>query len=492
MRWLCILSMTVFLGCGMIDGAVKTKLHEDSSGFSITIPDTWQVKRYERGEVRASSPDQSQFVYVIPILGRTLDCQSLIRRNLEGGWNVFPAVSNLVVESSGQGSAIARFQFQQSAARGAVLCAETGPRTGMVYAMGAPAAQFASAQPAMAAALKSFKYGAPKAAAGAAPPRSSPLPSMVSWRDPSEGAWTIQIPEGWQPQGGILRLNNMDVRGGVRIWSPDGQSMIQFNDTRLDKCIVPGPQSMTNVAPGQGMRWCPYQTGLQIAEWYVQQLLARDLNLAGLQIVGRRDRPDLSQPENQRTAAAGLGNFQFSHGEVQFRATRQGQPVEGLLQGITKMFWSQDRALLGGNYTMDVKGYIGPPGSNAQLARIGGHIEATWQYNVQWIVANRQASARDAGAIMDYLRQSGEAQQKSFWERMDASGRRAEAVGDTLLGRVRLSDGQGNQYEAKAGSNYYFFDEQTGRTASRPNDAVVGADIYPSPSVDLRPLEVIK
>ncbi len=87
---------------------------------------------------------------------------------------------------------------------------------------------------------------------------------------------------------------------------------------------------------------------------------------------------------------------------------------------------------------------------------------------------------------------SAEMQQKAFWDRMAASDQRREAVNDILGGRVRLTDGQGNQYEAKAGSNYYFYDVQAGRTAGRPNDAVVGSDIYPSPVVDLRPLEVLR
>jgi hypothetical protein len=191
-------------------------------------------------------------------------------------------------------------------------------------------------------------------------------------------------------------------------------------------------------------------------------------------------------------ASAGLGSFQHAYGEVRFRATRQGQPVEGTMLGMTRMLWSPDRNLLAGNYTVEVKGFAGPAGSGALLARIGGHIEGTWEHNYQWIVANRQASARDQSAVMSYLRSSGEAQQKAFWDRMDASGRRAEAVGDLLSGRVRLSDGQGNQYEAKAGSNYYFYDEQAGRVAGRRDDAVVGTDVYPSPGVDLRPLEVIK
>ena len=44
-----------------------------------------------------------------------------------------------------------------------------------------------------------------------------------------------------------------------------------------------------------------------------------------------------------------------------------------------------------------------------------------------------------------------------------------------------------------AGSNYYFFDEEAGRTAHDPNDAVVGRDLWKDAgAVDLRPLEVIR
>ena len=66
---------------------------------------------------------------------------------------------------------------------------------------------------------------------------------------------------------------------------------------------------------------------------------------------------------------------------------------------------------------------------------------------------------------------------------MASSDRRRDAVNDVLGGTVRLSDGQGNTYQAQAGSNYYFQD-LTG--------TVVSTDVYPSPLVDLRPLEVIR
>ena len=159
---------------------------------------------------------------------------------------------------------------------------------------------------------------------------------------------------------------------------------------------------------------------------------------------------------------------------------------------MTRIMWSPTLDLMGGNFETEMKGHLGPAGSSPLLARIGGHMEANTEHNYQWIIANRQAAAADVRATLDQMRASGDRQQKDFWDRMDASGRRREGVNDVLGGSVRLNDGQGNQYEAKAGSNYYFFDEEAGRTAANPNPAVRGRDVYPSPAVDLRPLEVIR
>lgn len=465
--------------------------YRDPAGFQLQLADGWQVRTFDRGVVTINGPLPDASVLILPILGRTADCASWLDQNLNGRWQAYPAVGDLQIER-GQRGATARFSFRQRQSRAVMLCAETSPRTGMIYAIGGPAADFPRLQPVMAAMVKSFRYGGENSGGRPTGGTSVPMPRTFSWRDPNEGAWTIQVPEGWRPQGGIRRVSNLDVRGEVRLWSPDGASLVQYNDTRFEKCTVPGPQAITTAPPIGAGRWCQVQTGLQVAEAYVTHMWARDLGLSNIQMSVRRDRPDLAAPHNQESARNGLGNYQYSFGEVEFRAIRNGQPVEGRLQGIVQMLWGLDRSLIAGNYTMNVKGYVGPAGSGALLSRITGNLDATWQYNMQWLLENRRASQRDAQAILGFQRWSGDLSRQAFWERSEANARRSESVGDTLLGRVRLSDGQGNQYEARSGSNYYFYDEQAGRTAPTPNQAVVGANVYPGPLVDLRPLEVIR
>ncbi|WP_321471657.1 hypothetical protein [uncultured Paludibaculum sp.] len=463
--------------------------HRDDSGFSVNVPDGWQVRKYDGGAVTIQGPSPSKFVLVLPILGRTKDCATSLRMNLTGSWPVFPAVSDLAIEP-GNRSAVARFLFHNRQSRGAVLCAETSNRTGMIYGIAAPAQEFAREQPVMTDILRSFKYGGTAASSAGAP--AAALPRMTKWREQNEGAFVIPIPEGWHVQGGIRRISNTDVRGGIRVWSPDGASLIQFNDVRLDKVLVPGRQGMPAAQLGAGWRAGPHQSGLQMAEWYLRQIWTSELSLSGLTIVSRQDRPDLSSQADQVPRSMGVHGFQHLFGEVSFRATRNGRPVEGRLLGMTRMLWSQSPDLLGGNFETEIKGYMGPAGSGGTLARIGGYMEGNCEHNYQWVAANRQAAAQDVRNTLNQMHASAEMQQKAFWDRMAASDQRREAVNDVLGGRVRLTDGQGNQYEAKAGSNYYFYDVQAGRTAGRPNDAVVGADVYPAPIVDLRPLEVLR
>lgn len=467
------------------------KEYRDESGFSVNLPDGWQVRKFDGGVVSIHGNSPSKFVLILPILGRTRDCVTSLKLNLTGGWAAYPGVTDLAVEP-GNRSAVARFYFNQRQSRGAVLCAETSARTGMIYGIAAPAAEFAREQPVMTAILKSFQYGGGAAAASAGNAAPAALPRMSKWREVNEGAFVVPIPEGWHVQGGIQRLSNTDVRGGIRVWSPDGASLVQFNDVRLDKVLVPGRQGMPPAQLGRGWRAGPHQSGLQMAEWYLRQIWVSELSLSGLEIVQRQDRTDLSSQADQVPLRMGVRGFQHLYGEISFRASRNGKPVEGRLLGMTRMLWSQSPDLLGGNFETEIKGYMGPAGSGGLLARIGGYMETNWEHNYQWIAANRQAAAQDVQATLNQMRASAEVQQKAFWDRMAASDQRREAVNDILGGRVRLTDGQGNQYEAKAGSNYYFYDVQAGRTAGKPNDAVVGADVYPSPVVDLRPLEVLR
>lgn len=459
-------------------------VYQDPSGFRVEVPEGWRAHALGEGRMVVSSPNPWKFVTVAPVLGRSADCATALRTTFANGWGSFPGARNVNVRPAGRGIAVAEFDFQNGQNRGAVLCAETGRRSGMFYGMAAPSGEFASEKSRLVSILRSFRYGSAPSA-GIAPAAAMP---MEPWREASEGAFTAEKPAGWRAEGGVRRISNSDVRIGHRLTSPDGQSGIVMGDVRLGTCTVAGPggQQFQNMGQNNGVNWCPYQSGEQAAEMYAMRLLAQDWGVQGMRILSRRPRPELSQESGQAAAAYGL-KVRDSWGEVHFEGTRQGAPVTGKIVGFTQFMAAVDQNLIAGTYTTFVNGFLGPRGLAPTLASATGRMQGSVRWNVQWVMANRAAGQRDSQMVMKYLREQGERGQRMFEERMAAADRRAAAVGDLLSGTVRLRDPEGRQYEAKAGSNYYYLNEQETR--------VVGSDVSLPPTdgvVDLRPLEVIR
>ena len=305
-------------------------------------------------------------------------------------------------------------------------------------------------------------------------------------------AYSMQVPEGWRVSGGLTRLDVTHARSGIEMASPDGRATLRFGDPRLPICDVPGPGAM-QMPPGQGGPTnCPYQTGGQAGEAYLSRTLAREWGLEGLQVTSDNPRQDLSAAADRGPAQMGL-NVRNTFAEIRFRATRQGTPVEGLILANTRMTMAvPGQNFIVGTYTTEFTALAGPPAQLGQLTAIAGNAIGTTHWNIQWWQREQRIGAELARQRLDALHAQAEQQQKAFWARMDASDRRRDAVNDILGGSVRLSDGEGHTYDAKAGSNYYFLDTDEARRAGKPSDAVVGRDLYPSPMVDLRPLEVIR
>jgi len=456
--------------------------------FTVNLPQGWTVQKLQQGYVRMESPDKSRFVLVRPILGRTADCQESLRRAFAASWSAFPGARNLEVSPSGRGIATARFSFQDGRSRGAVMCAETSSGTGMYYGLAAPASSFGQDLAGLVGILRSFRYGG---GAGGGPSASGPatLPRMVNWQEPHEMAYTLQVPEGWRMSGGLTRIDVTHARSGFQMDSPDGKAMLRIGDPRLQMCTVPGPGAMR----GQGEpHYCPYQTGGQAGQAYLTGTLAREWQLEGLQIVSNQARPELSETADRLPRQMGL-NVKSAFGEIRFRATRQGSPVEVMILANTQMLASvPGQNFVMGTYYTEFTALAGPPSQFGQMTAIAGHVIGTIHWNIQWWQREQRIGAEVARQRLAAMHAQAEEQQKSFWARMDASDRRRDAVNDILGGTVRLSDGEGHTYDAKAGSNYYFLDTDAARRAGKPNDAVVGGDLYPSPMVDLRPLEVIR
>lgn len=459
--------------------------YQDPDGFALELPAGWRVSKFGQGGVVATSPDAARFAMVLPVLGRSADCAATLRQALTSGWSAFPGIADLQVQAAGPRSAVAGFTVRQRQGRGALLCAETGPRSAMFYGFSAPAAQYGADRVALLAILKSFRITGRAAAPAAAL-------SLEPWREPTEGAYQSVKPVGWQVAGGVRRISNNDVRVGVQLLSPDRSAAIFLGDTRLNKCFVPGTfSSQYGSAPlGVGVERCPYRDGVQLAEFYAARALASDWRLEGMQFIDRRPRPDLSQLSAQASAALGQMGMNQSYGEVRFVASRGGVRMEGVVIAASLFASSGSVDPNGGIYTSYVTGYVAPADRVATVGAAANRVMSGVRWDYGWVTGNRQAAINDTRMALEYNRQIAALGQRMFEERDAANQRRANASGHLLSGTVELQGPDGQKYQAKAGSNYYYLDTEAARRVADPNDAVARRDVWDH-NVDLQPLAVV-
>ena len=473
---------------------VFAREYHDPAGFRVDLPQGWQAVQSKAGHFIMVSPDPQHYVFVQPVLNRTTDCAATLRQALSGSGSQFAGVQGLDVSPAGRGLAVARFLFQNGQVRGEMMCAETSRRGGTFYGLAAPVQDFARELPMLVSVLKSFSFEAASRGGSGGTNPQMPQPALVQWQEPNELAYTIGVPQGWQVTGGLQRMDVSHYNSGVFMTSPDGASTIRLGDPRVAlSCLVAGPgmASMPGANTVRGM--CQMQNSQQFGVTYIQQFLARDLGLMlpqnGLEI---QDRPDLSQRADQMPRSMGI-NVQTSTSEIRFRGTRNGTPVAGTFLAVTSFTANPAGGnVMLGSLSFGIRGFVGSPQQFGMLARLTGAVGSSVHWNPVWFAQTNRISQQEAAASLAASRQTAENQQQAFWDRMGAADRRSEAVGDVLRGTVRLSDGQGNQYEAKAGSNYYFRDDDAARTAGRPDDAVTGSNLWPSSTVDLSPLQVIR
>ena len=66
-------------------------------------------------------------------------------------------------------------------------------------------------------------------------------PELVRWMDPTERAFTVNVPKDWRISGGTQRNSSIDARNWVEAESPDGKITVRVDDPSILPRQVPHP-----------------------------------------------------------------------------------------------------------------------------------------------------------------------------------------------------------------------------------------------------------
>ena len=172
--------------------------------------------------------------------------------------------------------------------------------------------------------------------------------SLEAMRDPTEGAFTINLPKGWRSNLGVARQQDQAPRNWIRTESPDGASQWFFGDPSLSSRVDPRAIDPTM---HQGLRQAGYGVvEQQDAAQFGREYLVRAYGQAtDFTITASRPNTRLAELIRSKQQEAGLQaqvsshliEFQFSEGPV----VRSGELwANVIVPANSQGFWYADTA----------------------------------------------------------------------------------------------------------------------------------------------------
>lgn len=325
-------------------------------------------------------------------------------------------------------------------------------------------------------------------------------------RDPTEGAFTIALPDGWRNELGVRRLPDQTGRNWVRSSSPDGNTQWFFGDPSIPVFMDPRAVDpmMRQWVQQSGMGMVPRQSAERFAQDYVQRSYGQ---APGFKITGTRPNPELVQRLQSKQQEFGLQGDMSSH-VLEFQYDSPTGPRFGELWA--SVFVPANNS---GLWMADTSGFVTatPTPEHAQLFTKALYSQ---EQDPQWQARERQRSQARiaANAARDQARMSASnaahqqrmaSQQASFQAHQRRMGQLSAAndaqynswragqnaqyqshqnyvrgIHDrTLVGGSGTmgSGGQGPSYEVDAGYNHYYVDPN--------NQQYIGTDMPLEPGL---------
>lgn len=457
----------------------------DPRGFSVDTPAGWNVAADAgtgRITVRGQQGEQA-VIWPMFIEQQQLDArgagalvQQLARKvDSQMPWGAAEPSQNVVrvIARGGQRSGAAMMTWASGPNGTAVY----------LYCVEAPTELYHSSTDTFVGILKSFHVvqdpALKNAGAQANSAGSAPL-SFVRWTDPHEGAFSMSVPQGWQVIGGAYRLSATDIRNGVTMVSPDGQTRVAVGDSNLGVFTQP-----TQMLALGGLREGGYQTlgdgtkleirrylsGQQFAREYVEGFARRQCG--DLRIDSNNARQDLASSFGQSARNEGMGNGQITAGDVAFACNLNGNAVRGYC-AVATILPFPGRAPLW--YVYRIYGYLAPAPRQQDAEKVVAQAMQSWQLNPEWqaresATANaavqqdnmrsQQIQSRARQAIAEDQRQTSEIITKGYEQRQKVYDEISRKRENAILGRVDVVDPEtGTRYKVDNYSDYHWMNNE--------------------------------
>ncbi len=474
-------------GGGAKAGPSSWTEHRDQKGFALRHPGGWKVEAGEGGLVTVRDPRSGAQVLIQPFFlkqrVRAVDWLAQAPARLAAtlpGARVLRSAE--VRKRPDEAAASVSYTTSSGPGRATVLCSIFG-KSGMVYAIGAPESGFEALKPQLLRIISSFRYETPSQGSSGA---SAVGIEYVTFRDPKEGAFTVEVPRGWTATGGLYRFAPVDTRPSLLVESPDGKIRISGGDHELPTFTVPTPMLTATgftegrwYSPGYGvnMQVRSYMKGSDFAAAYVQHKFGS--TCGALQITERRDRPDMdARLGSIYTQIAGM-QIRLATGEVAFTCGQGPKQRRGYYFAGTQLTAGYGTGIWNVQY---LHGYLADDDSVERAGSVLAHMVATSRINPQWAAMQSNIAGKTSEIVTRTNAEISRMIDESYWKRQRVQDNISRQWSNTILGLTDVVDPEtGETWKVSSGHNYYWRKEGT--------DVVAGTATYDRPDTDFSPLK---
>lgn len=317
-------------------------------------------------------------------------------------------------------------------------------------------------------------------APGSAPPAAARTAAAVSvaplkvagyqsFTEPSEHAFTMEVPQGWATVGSLMRRAALEISPFVRTLSPDKMTYLMVGEPTLLTYTPPNAMtlrlgwregSLHNGGLGGISMLLRYIPGPQFAKLYGQTALAG--LCPQLHFEGTQERPDFAAAADKliptpipSASTAGQASFTCRHG---------GQDMVVHVDAVTR----GDRNNVLWNVIF-LRAFVAPKSVAPAAEQVLEHMTTTFRYDPKWVHLQDEISARSADAIRAQVAQA-ERDEQGVIAKLNATDENFSSIDDIVSGYSTYKDQQTGQTYKLSNTNPGKWVGDGGRILSTPDN----------------------
>jgi len=426
---------------------LKWKTYQDPHGFSVEIPTSWQVAVSDTGLIKIGPSVNDK-------KGPTVFAQTLVfsdkKTNEQVLSEITPELTNAFpgFEITSQrnitqyNSLVCQIKYTGSEYVGSMLISNDN-KNAFLSGVAAEKSEYQTYINDLVKVQSTFKYDNSLKDPG----KITGVVKMTNWKDPVEGAFTIDVPEGWNTTGGIVRPY---IDAWVKVVTTSGDRGVQVENMYPPLYTIPnmvlemaGFTEGSSYNPGGAGNQAMIVRAEQNAQSYIKNLLPSQLNL---QVKETKDRADLVEKAakmpwtTQTTAAEGILTGDGKKHKV--IVIEQGMETAGVgLWGVLLVH------------------YWAPEAEMPLVEDIVNNMNNSFKVNEAWAKQEQVEVAKRVGIISQTGQEISNIISATFNYRSSSQDRIAQNWSDAILGVDRVyNPSTGSEYTVPNGSNHYWSD----------------------------------